>query len=148
MVWLGYFTYNTQHMQRVARHFTLIRYNNCLNLTSVDLGVRINWVVKNSYITFNKWYIYKHCRVTLCVAMLRWLRRFNQGGDWEISWTGKHGLTHITYNMINNVYMEIATRPVLLCYDNYEYIARFWAGGKINIAELRTVPVKTRGQMA
>ena len=27
--------------------------------------------------------------------------------------------------MTNNVYMEIATRPVLLCYDNYEYIANF-----------------------
>ena len=43
--------------------------------------------------------IYRQCWLTLCVAMLPRLRRFNQGGAGEISWTGKNGRTHITYDI-------------------------------------------------
>ena len=42
-------------MRRVMQHFTLLRYNNCFDLTNVHLGVRINWRGENwlAYFVFN-----------------------------------------------------------------------------------------------
>ena len=55
LVWLGHIIYNTWQKQTATRHFTLLRYNDFLDLTNMDLGVRIKWKGKNklSHITLH-----------------------------------------------------------------------------------------------